>query len=277
MHHKAIDLTGQRFGHLVVVEEAGKNKYSSKKWKCQCDCGKLSTPYGCALRSGRATTCGCRTGKEFNPKEYKVAYCKANRKQITLKHAEYYKTHAARISAYRKAYSKDNALYDTHILSISWAEEGRTRRDPGKKDDLQVKCSLCQSWFNPTNSQVSARSNSINGSRRGEGSFYCSDDCKRACPVYNQTKFRKGDAPKPDSRPGQREWREHVIACSEFSCEKCGKVLEEKDLSAHHIKSVSQYPLESMDIDNGMALCKDCHKAVHSGIGCRPVDLRCSA
>lgn len=35
------DLTGQRFGKLVVLEEAGKDgKYSL--WKCHCDCGNTS-------------------------------------------------------------------------------------------------------------------------------------------------------------------------------------------------------------------------------------------
>lgn len=34
------DLTGKRFGLLLVIGQAGKNKHGQPKWLCQCDCGK---------------------------------------------------------------------------------------------------------------------------------------------------------------------------------------------------------------------------------------------
>ena len=34
-----IDVTGQRFGHLVAVERAGKDRCGSWMWLCRCDCG----------------------------------------------------------------------------------------------------------------------------------------------------------------------------------------------------------------------------------------------
>ena len=33
------DLTGQKFGRLTVVEQAGRTKYGNVLWKCKCDCG----------------------------------------------------------------------------------------------------------------------------------------------------------------------------------------------------------------------------------------------
>ena len=36
---KIKDLTGQRFGKLVVLEFAGKTKRNDALWLCQCDCG----------------------------------------------------------------------------------------------------------------------------------------------------------------------------------------------------------------------------------------------
>lgn len=56
---KLIDLTGQRFGRLVVVEQAGKNRFGSICWLCRCDCGREKVIAGHHLRSGQATTCGC--------------------------------------------------------------------------------------------------------------------------------------------------------------------------------------------------------------------------
>lgn len=59
MGHK-LDLTGQRFGKLVAVEIAGVDKKRNTLWKCQCDCGNITTtPSTCRLRKGKTKSCGC--------------------------------------------------------------------------------------------------------------------------------------------------------------------------------------------------------------------------
>lgn len=59
---KKIDLTGQRFGKLVVLREDGK-KWDKVAWLCQCDCGKLHTTDGGSLRRGFVRSCGCTCGR----------------------------------------------------------------------------------------------------------------------------------------------------------------------------------------------------------------------
>lgn len=54
-----IDATGQRFGRLVVVKAAGRNKQGSALWLCRCDCGGLTTVRGSDLRNGSVKSCGC--------------------------------------------------------------------------------------------------------------------------------------------------------------------------------------------------------------------------
>jgi len=54
-----IDLVGQRFGRLVVLEAAGKNKHGQYIWKCECDCGKITFPVTDKLRKGYTKSCGC--------------------------------------------------------------------------------------------------------------------------------------------------------------------------------------------------------------------------
>ena len=39
MKKVAIDLLGQRFGRLTVIERAGSDKHYHAHWRCQCDCG----------------------------------------------------------------------------------------------------------------------------------------------------------------------------------------------------------------------------------------------
>lgn len=51
---KFIDLTGKRFGKLVVIERVNKNK-----WKCKCDCGNTTLVQTGCLNNGSTIGCGC--------------------------------------------------------------------------------------------------------------------------------------------------------------------------------------------------------------------------
>lgn len=59
---RLIDLTGQRFGHLVVIESTGRNERRESLWRCQCDCGNESIVRGDVLRRGTTESCGCGKG-----------------------------------------------------------------------------------------------------------------------------------------------------------------------------------------------------------------------
>lgn len=52
------DLTGKRFGRLVVVQRTENTKHSQSRWLCLCDCGQEKIALGSAL--GNCTnSCGC--------------------------------------------------------------------------------------------------------------------------------------------------------------------------------------------------------------------------
>ena len=55
----SLDLTGQRFGRLFALEDAGRNKYHQAMWRCRCDCGTMATVLARNLVSGVTTSCGC--------------------------------------------------------------------------------------------------------------------------------------------------------------------------------------------------------------------------
>lgn len=67
---KLKDLTGQRFGRLVVKERAGMQGKNAT-WICQCDCGNACTVQSFNLRNGHTTSCGCYR-KEFTSKNIKT-------------------------------------------------------------------------------------------------------------------------------------------------------------------------------------------------------------
>lgn len=54
-----IDITGKRFGRLVVISRAPRDGHGNDKWDCRCDCGKPTTVLGYSLRSGETKSCGC--------------------------------------------------------------------------------------------------------------------------------------------------------------------------------------------------------------------------
>ena len=62
---KTKDLTGERFGNLVVkrylgdIRKAGALRHL---WECQCDCGKVVTVIDNNLITGHAQSCGCQKG-----------------------------------------------------------------------------------------------------------------------------------------------------------------------------------------------------------------------
>lgn len=55
---KRLDLTGQRFTRLLVIEFAYVKKQATC-WKCLCDCGNIVIVHRCNLKSGLTKSCGC--------------------------------------------------------------------------------------------------------------------------------------------------------------------------------------------------------------------------
>lgn len=56
---RAFDLTGQHFGRLIVLRQAGRAKSGSVLWQCCCRCGAEPVVQAHHLRSGHTRSCGC--------------------------------------------------------------------------------------------------------------------------------------------------------------------------------------------------------------------------
>lgn len=64
-----VDLTGNQYGHLTVIQRVEDKQLSSGRKKpqylCKCDCGKMILIIGESLKNGHAKSCGCHKGDFF--------------------------------------------------------------------------------------------------------------------------------------------------------------------------------------------------------------------
>lgn len=53
------DISGQRYGRLLVLEYVGQSQNKKAQWMCLCDCGETKVVLANNLKSGCTTSCGC--------------------------------------------------------------------------------------------------------------------------------------------------------------------------------------------------------------------------
>lgn len=80
------DLTGQRFGKLVVLGRAPKrNKEHDTRFRCKCDCGGIIETLRASLINGEVISCGCVKSKG----EYKISTILAENNIVFEKQKSY--------------------------------------------------------------------------------------------------------------------------------------------------------------------------------------------
>lgn len=98
-YHK--DLTGKRFGRLVVLNQAGRDNAGRVVWKCECDCGKVKSISSNLLLSGRSVSCGC----------YKKDYLSIAKSTNRLSHT---RIRSKWRNMMNRCYSSNNAEYKNY-------------------------------------------------------------------------------------------------------------------------------------------------------------------
>lgn len=78
-----IDLTGKRFGKLLVINRVdGDGKV---KWLCECACGNRAIVQSCNLQNGHSKSCGCGIAEsntkhgQWNTRLYRIYYAMKQR------------------------------------------------------------------------------------------------------------------------------------------------------------------------------------------------------
>ena len=199
-------------------------------------------------------------------------YQKNNRDNILIWKKDYRHNNKDKLKQKQDVYNKSNAKFN------SWDNKLTIDESPRLSDDgisLVVKCRYCGKYHIPTNLSVMVRVQSLNNSK-SENGLYCSQGCKDACPIYNQVKYPKGYK-KGTSREVQPQLRQLVLERDNYTCQECGINNDTVELHCHHIYPLNESPITSVDIDECITYCKDCHKLKHTTIaGCGYYEMRCT-
>ncbi len=74
-----MDLTGQRYGRLLILGEAKRTQTPNgiwhRRWTCQCDCSKIVAVDMGAIRAGNILSCGCLNRELVSKRRAKHRMC----------------------------------------------------------------------------------------------------------------------------------------------------------------------------------------------------------
>ncbi len=157
----------------------------------------------------------------------------------------------------------------------TFAKIEEMRYEPGKENEkvIQVRCKNhnCKNskeqggWFTPTgHSPLYERIRTIEKNGRDNAYFYCSEKCKQECPLYRKKAsqlikedlIRAGHLEEPWHNSQEYQiWRNQVFKLDNKKCVWCGI----EATVAHHILPQKIYPELSLDPENGISCCQECH------------------
>ena len=189
------------------------------------------------------------------------------KKKIKLKRVERYKNEKEVIKEKAKIYR-----CKTKISFNDWAGRLTVDEKPIADENgfLMVQDYFSKEYFYPTMMQIQNRIRALDGKINGEFHLYKNETTRQLCPIY-RSHYDKRTRKTKIKYQIDKYWRETVIERANGHCERCGEASDV--LHAHHIIPKGVCGMLEEDFDNGMALCPECHKEVHSTDGCRLHEL----
>ena len=164
---KLIDLTGQRFGRLVVTrfdhfERSGGIGHKNAYWFCKCDCGNTKIVTSSSLRNGATRSCGCYRKEVASKNHFKGGKSKLyNVLKMMLKRCndpscEFYHNYGGRGI---KVCDEWSCGLDGYYNFRKWAESN------GYKDGLTIDRKDNNKGYSPNNCQWVDRKYQSNNKR----------------------------------------------------------------------------------------------------------------
>lgn len=287
---KKIDLTGQVFGRLTALEDVGR-KHRQVLWRCQCECGNIVDVISYSLLNARTKSCGCYNKERVSETQYKDLIGQKFGRLIVLEDVgrrnrfilwrcicECGNTVDVISSNLQKGDTTSCGCYNKERVSEARYKDltgqifGRLTvlEDVGRSGRNVLWRCQCS-----CGNTVDVRSSNLqNGQTKSCGCYY-----REQCSGENNNNWKGGTTPLYTAiRHCSKyiNWRTSVFQRDDFTCQHCNQV--GRKLRAHHIKRFSvileesnittfeeaQTCVELWDTNNGITLCKKCHKKEHS-------------
>ena len=123
----SLNLVGQKFGYLTVIEPTYKGK--TKAWLCKCNCGNEIIVTTGHLRSGHTKSCGC----------YRTIKLKENRPQRALDLTNQVFGHLVALEPTSNKYNDGSIIWKCECLNC-----GNTHYVPGRRlKNLEITSCGC--------------------------------------------------------------------------------------------------------------------------------------
>ena len=172
-------------------------------------------------------------------------------------------------------------LYDTYAPQLEPIE--KCVRDPEDPNILNVFCAHCKKQYRPTIDAVSYRKYGIN--RNDVGKFYCTDNCKQVCSLFNQSAQQLMERDGENAgritklnhehiRINQTENKNRRFRENGGICDWCETPVTLRTSILHHEVPVAVNFLMADDPDNHWLFCKACNKKAHQLVSCNYYELR---
>lgn len=148
-----IDLTGQRFGLLSVINRAENGKGGVTRWHCLCDCGRETTTSAAHLRSGHSRSCGCLGLKHAT--EAKIKHGDTGKSLYVVFHAMHNRCEKPNVKEFKWYGAKGVKVCD------DWSEYTKFRDwayENGYKEGLSIDRIDPDGNYEPTNCRWITRS-----------------------------------------------------------------------------------------------------------------------
>ena len=168
-------------------------------------------------------------------------------------------------------------------IKMSKARKGKYcgEDNPNYKEKITIKCAYCGKLKN-INPTYKHDHNFCN--RKCYSKWQSINQCGENNPMYGRTgennpnygKFGKDSATwdhtiTDEERligrfyPEYKQWRKAVYERDNYTCQICGGT----NLNAHHLEGYANNKELRISLDNGITLCKKCHKDFHNKYGRR--------
>lgn len=189
---------------------------------------------------------------------------KLSKSKIGNNHPLYGKHHSEKSKNKIRISSKLKISYiKKKYTFFSIIEEIRYNPDKIREKEIQVHCKNhnCSNskeqggWFIPSRTQLRERIRQLEDKDGNGGSyFYCCDDCKQLCPLFNLKGC--GINNKFIYTPSEYQtFRTFVLERDNYICQFCG----EKATEVHHERPQKVEPFFALDPDYAWSCCKECH------------------